>query len=69
MVKGGYLYGNTNGEYTQFRCTNVLYFLYLLVFEYSIKIDCGIGSPGHDKDLVDGLDAVDKYHLKYLRGQ
>lgn len=32
--------------------------------KYGIVIDCAVGAPGHGKDIVDGLNAVDKRYLK-----
>ena len=33
---------------------------------YSIKIDRGISAPGHGKEVVDGLNAVDKLFIYQL---
>ena len=33
---------------------------------YSIIIDCGISAPGHGKEAVDGINAVDKRHIYQL---
>ena len=33
---------------------------------YSIIIDRGISSPGHGKEVVDGLNAVDKSYIYQL---
>ena len=33
---------------------------------YSIIIDCGISAPGHRKEVVDVLNAVDKRYLYQL---
>ena len=30
---------------------------------YSIIIDRGISAPGHDKDVLDGLNSVDKRYI------
>ena len=30
---------------------------------YSIVIDRGISAPGHGKEVVDGLNAVDKHYI------
>ena len=66
LLVGNCLYGNTDGSGTQYRCANALYFLSLLAYEFSIIIDRAVGSPGHGKDLVDGLNAVDKRYLKVI---
>ena len=36
----------------------------MLSTKYNISIDRAIGAPGHGKDLVYGLNAVDKHYLK-----
>ena len=33
---------------------------------YSIIIDRGIGAPGHGKEVVDGINAVDKCYIYRL---
>ena len=33
---------------------------------YSIIIDCGISAPGHRKEVVDGINAVDKRYIYEL---
>ena len=33
---------------------------------YSIIIDCGISAPGHGKEVVDGINAVDKRYIYQL---
>ena len=33
---------------------------------YSIIIDRGISAPGHGKEVVDGLNAVDKHYIYQL---
>ena len=33
---------------------------------YSVIIDWGISAPGHGKEVVDGLNAVDKRHIYQL---
>ena len=35
---------------------------------YSIIIDRGISAPGHGKEVVDGLNAVDKRYIYILIG-
>eukprot|EP00957_Ditylum_brightwellii_P121214 9244277-Ditylum_brightwellii.AAC.1 len=32
--------------------------------KYAIMIDCAVGATGHGKDVVDGLNAVDKRFLR-----
>ena len=38
-------------------------FLSMLLHAYQITIDRAVGAPGHGKDVVDGLNAVDKNYL------
>ena len=33
---------------------------------YSVIIDCGISAPGHGKEVVDGINAVDKRYIYQL---
>ena len=33
---------------------------------YSIIIDLGISAPGHDKEVVDGINTVDKRYIYQL---
>mmetsp|Transcript_39227 Transcript_39227/g.95297 ORF Transcript_39227/g.95297 Transcript_39227/m.95297 type:complete len:477 (-) Transcript_39227:173-1603(-) len=54
---------DTDGCSKQYRCGNALYLLSLLACTYSITIDRAIGAPGHGKEVVDGLNAVDKRYL------
>lgn len=66
ISEGSPLYCNTDGASKQYRCANALCYLSLLSTKYNINIDRAIGAPGHGKDLVDGLNAVDKHYLKKI---
>ena len=66
IVKGGTLYCNSDGAAKQYRCANALYYLSCLATKYGIEIDRAISAPGHGKDVVDGLNAVDKHYLKKI---
>ena len=33
---------------------------------YSFIIDSGIGAPGHEKEVVNGLNAIDKRYIYQL---
>ena len=66
MTEGSTLFCNTDGESKQYRCANSLYYLSLLSTKYNINIDRAIGAPGHGKNIVDGLNAVDKHYLKKI---
>ena len=36
------------------------------ITDYSLLIDRGISAPGHGKEVVDGLNAVDKRYIYQL---
>ena len=52
--------GNTDGCSEQYRCDSTLYFMSVMLQCYSGIIYQDISEPVHGKDLVDGLNAVDK---------
>ena len=58
--------GNTDGCAEQYRCSSALYLMPVISQTYSIIIDQGISAPGHGKELVDGLNAVDKRYIYQL---
>ena len=60
------MYCNFDGAAKQYRCSNELFYLYCLATKYAIHIDREISAPGHGKDVVDGLNAVDKHYLKQV---
>ena len=66
LRKGSTLYCNTDGAAKQYRCANTICYLSFLSSKYHINIDRAIGAPGHGKDIVDGLNTVDKHYLKKL---
>jgi hypothetical protein len=47
----------------QYRSATALYLLSLIAVTYRIVYDRAIGAPGHGKDEVDGLNAVDKCYI------
>ena len=55
---------HTDGCAKQYRCGNALFFLSILAHKYKIIIDRAIAAPGHGKSIIDGLNAVDKTHLR-----
>ena len=59
----GVIFDNTDGCSKQYRCANAIYLLSLLAATCNITIDRAIGCAGHGKDIVDGLNAVDKAFL------
>jgi hypothetical protein len=66
LKEGGYMFDNTDGCAKQYRCATALHLLSMLAVKYKIVIDRAICAPGHGKDLIDGLNAVDKMYLKEL---
>ena len=57
------IWENTDGCAEQYRCTSALYLMSVMSQFYSIVIDRGISAPGHGKDVVDGLNDVDKRYI------
>jgi hypothetical protein len=56
---------NTDGCAKQYRSGTSLYLMSQLVQRFpTIRIDAMIGAPGHGKDEVDGLNAVEKAHIQ-----
>jgi hypothetical protein len=60
LQKGCLLLDDTDGCAKQYRSATALYLLSLIAVTYGIVYDRAIGAPGHGKDEVDGLNAVDK---------
>ena len=57
---------NTDGCSEQYRCDSALYLMSVMSQTYSNIIDRGISAPGHGKEVVDGLNAVDKRYIYQL---
>eukprot|EP00957_Ditylum_brightwellii_P017170 1294497-Ditylum_brightwellii.AAC.1 len=55
---------DTDGYSKQCRSASSLYLISTIYMEYGIVIDHAVGAPRHGKDVVDGLNAVNK---KFLR--
>ena len=60
------IWENTDGCAKQYRCASALYLMSVMSQTYSIIIDRGISAPGHGKELVYGLNAVDKCYIYQL---
>ena len=60
------IWENTDGCAEQYRCASALYLMSVMSQNYSIIIDPGISAPGHGKEVVDGLNAVDKCYIYQL---
>ena len=54
------IWENTDGCAKQYRYAAALYLMLFMSHCYSIIIHQGISVPGHGKEVVDGLNAVDK---------
>ena len=57
------IWGNTDGCAEQYRCASALYLMSVISQTYSLIIDQGINEPGHGKEVVDGLNAVNKSYI------
>ena len=60
------IWENTDGCAEQYICASALYLMSVMSQNYSIIIDCGISAPGHEKEVVGGLNAVDKRYVHQL---
>ena len=60
------IWQNTDGFARQYRCASSIYLISVVSQCYSIIIDRGISAPGHGKEVVDGLNAVDKRYIYQL---
>ena len=60
------IWENTDGCAEQYRCASALYLMSVMSQCYSIIIDRGISAPGHGKEVVDGLNDVDKSYIYQL---
>ena len=55
------IWENTDDCAEQYRYASALYLMSVMSQCYSIIIDRGISAPRHGKEVVDGINAVDKY--------
>ena len=60
------IWENTDGCAEQYRCASALYLMSLISHTFSLIIDRGIIVPGHGKEVVDGLNAVDTRYISQL---
>ena len=60
------IWENTDVCSEQYRCASALYLMSVMSQTYSLIINRGISEPGHGKELVDGLNAVDKCYIYQL---
>ena len=60
------IWGNTYGCSEQYICASALYLMSVITQTYSIIIDRGISAPGNGKEVVDGVNDVDKALYIYI---
>ena len=52
--------GNTDGYAEQYCCATAVYLLSMLAHSYNIIIYCGVGAPGHGREVFYGLNTTNK---------
>ena len=57
------IWENTDGCVEQYRCATALYLMSFLSQFHSIIFDRGISAPGHGKEVVDGINTIDKRYM------
>ena len=60
------IWENTDGCAEQYICASTLYLMSVMSQCHSIIIDWGIRGTGHDKEVVDGINDVDKRYIYQL---
>ena len=60
------IWENTDGCTEQYRCATSLYLMSVLSQLHSIIFDRGVSAPGHGKEVVNGLIAIDKRYMYQL---
>jgi hypothetical protein len=61
--KSGTMLDDTDGCAKQYRCATAIHLLSMLSVKYGITIDRQVGAPGHGKDIIDGVNAVNKNYI------
>ena len=61
--KNGTMLDDTDGCAKQYRCAVAIYLLSMFSMKFGITIDRQVGAPGHGKDIIDGVNAVDKKYI------
>ena len=59
----GTIWENTDGCAEQYICASALYLVSVLCQRHSIIFDRGISAPGNSKELVDGINYIDKHYM------
>ena len=57
------IWENTDDCAEQYICASALYLMSVISQTYSLIIDRGISAPRHGKEVVDGLNDVDKRYI------
>ena len=60
------IWENTDDCAEQYICTTALYLMSVMLQCYSVIIDYGISAPGHGREVIDGLNAIDKRYIYQL---
>ena len=60
------IWENTDGCAEQYICASALYLMSVLSQRHSIIMDRGISAPVHVKEVVDGLNSIDKHFMYKL---
>ncbi len=66
LEPGSTMWDDTDGCMKQYCSGTAMFLLFVLAYEYDITIDQATGAPSHGKDIVHGLNATDKWFLKWL---
>ena len=57
---------NTDGFAEQYVCASALYLMSVMLQCYSFIIDRGISVPGNGKEVIGGIDVIDKRYIYQL---
>ena len=60
------IWENTDGCAEQYICASSLYLMSVILQCYSVIIDRGIIAPVYGKEVVDGINAIDKSYIYQL---
>ena len=60
------IWENTDGCAEKYRCASALYLMSVLSQFQSIIIDQGISITGHEKEVVDGINYIEKLFIYQL---
>ena len=60
------IWENNDGCAEQYWCSTTIYLMSVLSQRHSIIFDCGISAPGHVKEVVGGLNSIDKRYMYQL---